>query len=251
MTCANPTCDSAKPIFSRGLCRACYHRQRRNGSLERRYAAGGSTGGCTVEGCDRQAQAKGLCTKHYQQAQHPMLARWKMLRSRYMGDNVSEWDTFEGFLATIGAPPGEKYQLRRRDPRLPWGPENVEWREPVRVKGRLGTSTHDWAAYQRAWAYLRRFGLREEDIDSMRAEQHDKCPICDSALEVTHPDTGKVVRICVDHDHKTGAVRGLLHDHCNKGLGQFNDDPAALRRAADYLDHHTANPRSPAPPAGA
>jgi Recombination endonuclease VII len=40
----------------------------------------------------------------------------------------------------------------------------------------------------------------------------------------------------VDHDHERRLLRDLLCDHCNKGLGHFQDDPALVRRGADYLD---------------
>lgn len=42
-------------------------------------------------------------------------------------------------------------------------------------------------------------------------------------------------RICVDHCHKTGKVRGLLSSVTNTALGQLLDDPDVLQRAAEYL----------------
>lgn len=41
--------------------------------------------------------------------------------------------------------------------------------------------------------------------------------------------------LCLDHDHKTGKFRGILCCACNTALGQFDDDPRMLERAARYL----------------
>lgn len=54
--------------------------------------------------------------------------------------------------------------------------------------------------------------------------QGGTCAICVSATP-TH----------LDHDHETGRIRGVLCIPCNNGLGLFRDNPAALRRAAEYL----------------
>ncbi len=46
---------------------------------------------------------------------------------------------------------------------------------------------------------------------------------------------GSTVRLCVDHDHSTGVIRGVLCTKCNAGLGMFLDDPKLMLSAADYI----------------
>ena len=65
--------------------------------------------------------------------------------------------------------------------------------------------------------------------------------ISDAALKDLKETTKECV-ICgvqeslvVDHDHKTGKIRGMLCNHCNRGLGHFRDDPTLLEFAAQYL----------------
>jgi hypothetical protein len=76
------------------------------------------------------------------------------------------------------------------------------------------------------WRQIRRKrGATREQYEAMYAEQAGCCDICGEAHDVLH----------VDHDHRTGAVRGLLCSRCNLALGHFRDDPARLRSAARYL----------------
>lgn len=52
---------------------------------------------------------------------------------------------------------------------------------------------------------------------------------------------GKHSGFHVDHCHKTGRVRGILCHGCNVSLGHFKDDPALLRRAAEYVTEHSVD----------
>lgn len=44
--------------------------------------------------------------------------------------------------------------------------------------------------------------------------------------------------LCVDHDHETGIVRGLLCNACNTAIGMFEEDLERFGRAVDYLSRN-------------
>ena len=71
-----------------------------------------------------------------------------------------------------------------------------------------------------------RYGLAYSVTLELRARP---CDIC-GAL----PGSGSMAHH-IDHDNTTGAVRGVLCAHCNRGLGGFRDSPGLLARAAWYL----------------
>jgi hypothetical protein len=78
-------------------------------------------------------------------------------------------------------------------------------------------------------SYLkRRFGITPEDYDAMLDRQGGVCAICKR-----EPRTD--ISLHVDHDHSTGAVRGLLCFDCNAGIGKFREDVGVLSAAIVYL----------------
>jgi hypothetical protein len=92
---------------------------------------------------------------------------------------------------------------------------------------------------------LKRFGLTEADYLDMVERQGGRCAIC-GCHEERHDRAGVRYLLAVDHDHTTGAVRGLLCQECNKGLGAFDDNPERLVAAAEYLNgvrHGLSGPR--------
>jgi hypothetical protein len=80
------------------------------------------------------------------------------------------------------------------------------------------------------------FGLTLEQYQEMLERQNGRCAIC------LQPESGTMhgrpIDLAVDHDHATAAVRQLLCGNCNKGLGNFQDSPDLMRRAALYLENH-------------
>lgn len=65
-----------------------------------------------------------------------------------------------------------------------------------------------------------------DEIKRMLEKQSNMCAIC--TLNISD-------KPCIDHDHETGEIRGLLCRRCNMGLGYFSDDPVFLKSAIEYL----------------
>lgn len=73
------------------------------------------------------------------------------------------------------------------------------------------------------------YGLVEEDVTAMSIAQHGMCAICQDLLAPKHGTQ-------IDHCHKTGKVRGLLCNHCNRLLGSARDSVQILQAAILYLE---------------
>lgn len=80
---------------------------------------------------------------------------------------------------------------------------------------------------------LKKYGITLEDLEKMLRDQDNKCAIC--GKEIFLFGSSKKITAHVDHDHKTGKVRGLLCQECNTGLGKFMDNTDYLLSAVSYL----------------
>ena len=73
----------------------------------------------------------------------------------------------------------------------------------------------------------RKYGLLFQDYNQLFELQNGKCLICNNIENKR--------LLSVDHDHKTGKIRGLLCSNCNTGLGNFKDNSILLEKAIKYL----------------
>lgn len=76
---------------------------------------------------------------------------------------------------------------------------------------------------------VRVYGVEPEEFNALLAKQNNLCASCDDVLKLDNRSTH------LDHNHKTGKIRGILCHKCNTGLGLFNDDIVRLQKAIEYL----------------
>lgn len=81
------------------------------------------------------------------------------------------------------------------------------------------------------------YGMRLPDYAKLLGAQGGVCLLCGD-IETRKGPNGQVMPLSVDHDHKTGKVRGLLCSNCNHGIGNFGDDPELIEQAIAYLKKH-------------
>lgn len=171
--------------------------------------------------------------------EHPLWQRWAQLKKRDL--LVSEWrEDFWAFVEGVSPQPEDAKKLARADESKPFGPGNFFWmKTPTRDENLAYFKA--WREknpdYHRALRYGKLYDLTPAEYEEMLAEQGGCCSICGSAGNIKN-NQGDQKRLAVDHDHETGAVRDLLCDHCNRGLGCFEDNPGLLTEALAYLLRH-------------
>jgi len=73
-----------------------------------------------------------------------------------------------------------------------------------------------------------KYGITVDDYAALLQIQGQKCAICSRRWTAT-------VEFHIDHDHVSGAIRGILCGTCNRALGMFGDSIAAIERVLAYL----------------
>jgi hypothetical protein len=83
--------------------------------------------------------------------------------------------------------------------------------------------------YTRAWHIKRKYGLSVLDRNNLLKKQNHKCALCGELL-------GR--KFSIDHCHKSGKVRGIVHQFCNLVLGFSKEDVNILKKTIKYIKKH-------------
>lgn len=209
--------------LKRGWCNAHYLRYRIYGSptgtpppREKHY--------CCVDGCDGGRYAKGYCKPHYHRVQRtgdPGPAEIGVRHETTWAEN-SESATCWSCGTTKDA---DEFYLNS-------GLRQGRCKECVKAQLQAWRKANPDLYRERMVGYQLRFnfGISRDQYAALLAAQGGTCAICGQP-----PEPGER-RFHVDHDHETGAVRGILCGWCNTSLGLFGEDALVLSRAAAYLE---------------
>lgn len=117
-----------------------------------------------------------------------------------------------------------------------------EWRRedyknnPEKYKKWAAAHIEKNGSYDGDMRAARRFKISLSQYHEMIDKQGNRCAICKEYE--TRVINEKFCRLCIDHDHNTGTIRGLLCHDCNTGLGKFEDNVDRLQSAIEYLKKH-------------
>jgi Recombination endonuclease VII len=124
-----------------------------------------------------------------------------------------------------GKPAWRDTENARRRERRAREPDYCE-KGNARCRAYYHARKHDSESPVRTGHLKRRFGISAAEYDALLAKQGGACAICRRRSKY---------RLCVDHCHLTGRIRGLLCYSCNLALGHLKDDQASLVAALAYL----------------
>lgn len=186
---------------------------------------------CSVDGCREAVYARGLCESDYGKAYRRGELPPKQLELGVHYLSNVDLEAMTGDCAVCGPSVPVSVRIRSRGGQRTWRAvecmaKRRDRHGPRSQKNYPGAPATSDA--RRRWRLKARYGLTEDDYERMFAEQRGCCAICGTS----HP------QLVIDHDHATGAVRGLLCSLCNTGIGHLRDDRGRVEQAAEYLKRH-------------
>lgn len=209
---------------------------------------------CFIEGCDKPIECKGVCNAHYQrfrlygryetavwgQSSHDLYNIWNERLNA--GSLCDEWKEFKDFLKDVVERPSKNHRLARQNKKEVYSKTNYFWKEYIKLKeGETKNQRASRRRRERPEIYkhselMAHYNLPLEDFNKMLKAQNFVCKTCKEPEKVKHHLTGITKALAVDHCHKTGKIRGLLCQRCNRVLGKVQDSIQLLDALKDHLN---------------
>lgn len=207
---------------------------------------------CTVPGCTRPHKARGYCQAHYQHFKRGVpIGREIVTRDTTPYEHCMEPECESPVKSKGLCKMHYARLLRHGHTRYP------DRKKQAKLCTAEGCQDHLYAKGLCHQHYIRmrrlrdRYGMTPADEAAMLAQQNGSCAICKNSVTRMDHRSGKQNPLAIDHDHATGAVRGLLCDTCNRAIGLLGDSAETLRSAIAYLERHRSStaPEQQAPAA--
>jgi len=100
--------------------------------------------------------------------------------------------------------------------------------KPCHARQRRESLERRHGGSSRHYHLVQKYGIGADKVDELIRQQGGLCAVC-RRREAKQ----------VDHNHETGAVRGIVCLLCNAAMGAFHDDSDLIRRAIAYVEGHS------------
>ena len=180
---------------------------------------------CNKNKCNQKVSAKGYCEKHYRRFKKTgSTEKPKFIQKKCYSDECTRDSKAKGLC--------DMHYRRLKST------GKIDTPIKIKPKCKIEGCEKPYIAKelcQTHYEMIRQNMIIDKKAESMIKNHNGLCDICNSGV----PGFGRK-NLSIDHDHKTGSVRGLLCQKCNIGLGNFNDSPDLLKKAINYLKNSSA-----------
>lgn len=172
---------------------------------------------CTIEECERKVSRRRWCKAHYE--------RWRKYGSPLSG-------------VPIGTSAKRIDQLHERNDLASNQTKRCAKCKAVKSFGEFSKDPRPLDGLRcyckpcrRDNTLKRKYGITQKDFNALLERQGHCCALCNLPFGLKN-----TVAKNVDHNHKTGEVRGILCTHCNISISLFEDRCVSPQLAQDYID---------------
>lgn len=138
-------------------------------------------------------------------------------------------------ICQVEKPVSEFYKHSRYSKKRPWFRGNCKSCHSKLGKEAYKNNKLWYDTRLRAEHLQRTYSMTVEEWDALHEKQRGLCAACGKPEIKFNNKSKKIQRLCVDHCHKTGKIRGLLCNRCNRIIGLAEEDLNILELIYKYV----------------